>query len=51
MAGNTEASLKWLEKALKRGFNDYGALSKDMQLSSVRGNPRFRELMRRYFTQ
>lgn len=51
MAGNTEESLEWLNKALERGFNDYGKLFEDAQLSSVRENPRFTKLIRRYFPQ
>ncbi|MDA8413679.1 MAG: tetratricopeptide repeat protein [Desulfobacteraceae bacterium] len=51
MAGNTQASLEWLDKAFQRGFNDYSKLYEDPQLLSVRDNSRFRELVSRYFPQ
>lgn len=51
MAGNTQASLEWLDKAFQRGFNDYSKLYEDPQLLPVRDNSRFRELVSRYFPQ
>ncbi|MBC8018337.1 MAG: tetratricopeptide repeat protein [Verrucomicrobia bacterium] len=51
MAGNTDESMEWLEKALTRGFGDFGKLYEDKQLSSIRQTPSFMELIRRYFPQ
>ena len=48
MAGNVDAALIWLEKALQRGYGGYQALGDDVQLSALWQDPRFMYLLQRY---
>lgn len=48
MAGNVKESLAWIEKALQRGFDDFNKLNEDQELSTLRGNPQFADLIRQY---
>ncbi len=47
-AGRTEESLAWMEKALERGFDDFVKLSAEPQLSELRSDPRFLDLITKY---
>jgi hypothetical protein len=47
-AGNTDAALAWLEKALQRGYGEYDKLLSDKQLSPLRENPGFNNLLNQY---
>jgi len=44
-SGNVDAGLAWLEKAVRRGYGDYGKISGDPQLSALWGDPRFGSLL------
>lgn len=46
-AGNVDASLTWLEKALERGYADPASLQYDEHLKQLRHDPRFGELLQR----
>jgi len=46
--GRKDAALEWLEKALQRGYNDLEKLVNDGHLASIRGEPRFRNLLSHY---
>lgn len=48
MAGNMDAALIWLEKALQRGYGGYKSLGDDLQLSALWQDPRFMYLLQRY---
>lgn len=50
MAGNREAALVWLEKALQRGYGDYMTVRADQQLSALDQDPRFDDLLKRYIS-
>jgi len=50
-AGDAGASLRWLEQALQRGYNDYAAIMADIELNAVREDRRFAELISRYFSR
>lgn len=47
-AGRKNEALDWLEKALQRGYSDLGKLVNNEQLSLIRGEPRFRNLLVHY---
>jgi len=47
-SGNLMAAFSWLEKALQRGYSDYNMLQSDNQLSSLRGEPGFNNLLQRH---
>jgi tetratricopeptide (TPR) repeat protein len=47
-AGNSEAALAWLEKALQRGYGDFDKLQTDKQLTLLWNNPRFIYLLQQY---
>lgn len=47
-SGHRDAALVWLEKALQRGFNDYGRLQQDPHLSPLWQDPRFNFLLERH---
>lgn len=49
VAGDTGEAVGWLEKALKRGYNDYVGILNDEELVPVMADGRFSELMQRYF--
>jgi protein O-mannosyl-transferase len=51
LEGHTAAALQHLEDALRQGYADRENLLRDPDLASVRGNPRFKELMDTYFSQ
>ena len=42
-----EESVKWLDKALKRGYNNWEQLQKDQRLGSIRNTHYFKSLRRR----
>jgi len=48
-AGNPDGALMWLEKSLQRGYEDYFKLRTDPQLSAFDNDPRFGDLLNRYF--
>lgn len=48
LAGRLNEALTWLEKALQRGFQDYGKMEGDKQLSAIRNEARFNDLVQRY---
>jgi tetratricopeptide (TPR) repeat protein len=45
---NSDDSLKYMELALKNGYNDFQYISKDRDFDNVRTNPRFIELQKKY---
>ncbi len=48
IAGRSHESLLWLEKALERGFDDYAKLRDAPQLSVLRNDPQFTQLITKY---
>lgn len=48
MAGDVDAGLAWLEKALQRGYGDYEKMNVDQQISALWKDPRFNLLLERY---
>jgi Flp pilus assembly protein TadD len=48
LAGNLDNALAWLEKALQRGYGDVDKMLSDKQLSSLRNEPAFIDLLQRY---
>lgn len=46
-----ETALKWMEKTLKTGFNDYASLISDDDLASIRVYPKFNAMMKKYFPE
>jgi len=48
VAGDTGASLRWLEVALRRGFRDIAAIMVDEELTPVMSDGRFADLMGKY---
>lgn len=51
LAGNVDAALAWLEKALQRGYGHGRFLADDEQLSALWHDPRFHYLLQRYSLQ
>lgn len=49
LAGDTGEAIKWLELALQRGYSDYPGIMADEELTPVRSDGRFGELMQKYF--
>jgi disulfide oxidoreductase YuzD len=48
LLGDKEKALDWLEHAVKRGFINYPYMNEyDPYLENIRGEPRFKELMKR----
>jgi hypothetical protein len=47
-AGSKRSALRWLEEALRRGFDDQKLLRVDPDLSSLRDDPRFRAILQGY---
>jgi tetratricopeptide (TPR) repeat protein len=47
-AGNQDAALAWIEKALQRGYSDYDKLQSDNQLAPLWNTPRFNYLLQQY---
>lgn len=47
LAGNRAAALDLLAKSLDAGFDDVGLFRRDDDLDNVRGEPRYRELLKR----
>jgi tetratricopeptide (TPR) repeat protein len=45
LRGQRQASLKWLEMAIKWGYNDFELMEKDQDLDNVRGMKRFENLV------
>jgi tetratricopeptide (TPR) repeat protein len=46
LKGNRARALDYLEKSLEAGFDDVGLFRKDDDLDNVRGEPRYRELLK-----
>lgn len=46
LKGDTEAAFEWLGKAVKSGFNEAAQMKGDADLKSLRGDPRFADLMK-----
>ncbi|ABB30831.1 Tetratricopeptide TPR_2 repeat protein [Geobacter metallireducens RCH3] len=46
LSGNADAGLAWLEKAVQRGYDDFGRMYDDPRLSALRDSPRFDRLVR-----
>jgi protein O-mannosyl-transferase len=51
LAGDTSASLRWLEVALQRGYNNFSGIMNDEELTPVMADGRFAGLVNRYFPQ
>ncbi len=49
LAGDTGASIKWLEVALQRGYNNFAGIMADEELIPVMADGRFADLVSRYF--
>jgi len=49
ITGNTNESIKWLDIALQRGYNDYYMIMNDEEMAPVRVDARFSELAQKYF--
>ncbi|NVN99420.1 MAG: tetratricopeptide repeat protein [Geobacteraceae bacterium] len=49
IAGDTTASLAWLEASLQRGFNNFSGIMGDEELTPVRIDGRFEILLTKYF--
>ena len=48
LARPDERAIEDLEQCLKRGFRNFEAIARDSDLDSVRGDPRFAELLKEY---
>ena len=48
LQGRTDAALDSLEHALKLGYRNFAQMAKDQRLDSIRSNPRYEELVKRY---
>jgi predicted Zn-dependent protease len=46
--GNTDQAMEWLEKALQRGYNDFGSLYENVELSSLKEDSKFKALLMKY---
>jgi hypothetical protein len=46
--GNKEKALATLEKTLAQGYRDFGAIDHSPYFDSLRSDPRFQQLLRRY---
>ncbi len=51
LSGRSEEALGWLEKALERGYRDFGNLYDNKELSALWNEPRYTMLMQRYFPE
>lgn len=51
LAGDTGASIKWLEVALERGYSNFDGILSDEELLPVIADARFRLLVEKYFPQ
>jgi tetratricopeptide (TPR) repeat protein len=49
IAGDSGASIRWLEAALQRGYNDFSGIINDEELTPVLADGRFGELVNKYF--
>jgi tetratricopeptide (TPR) repeat protein len=49
LAGDAGASIQWLEKALQRGYSNYDGIFADEELSPIRSDGRFGNLVSKYF--
>jgi hypothetical protein len=47
LAGKKDAAFKWLEIALKSGFDNWELLKRDSDLANLRPDPRFKELLKK----
>lgn len=50
LAGNKAESFAWLEKALQRGYRDFGMLSEHKALAAIRGESNFKVLLQHYIS-
>jgi len=44
-----EEALPWLEKAIQSGIAFYGKVLANVDFATIRGNPKFKDLMKKYF--
>ena len=51
IAGNTGASIVWLESALQRGYSNYAGIMADEELMPMMPDARFADLVNKYFPQ
>ena len=49
LAGDTGASIRWLETALQRGYNDFAGIMTDEELTPIISDARFADLVNKYF--
>jgi len=49
LMGDTGASLRWLERALQRGYYDFAGILADEELTPVMSDGRFADLVSKYF--
>jgi protein O-mannosyl-transferase len=49
LVGDTGASIRWLEAALQRGYNDFAGIMADEELTPVMSDGRFADLVNKYF--
>jgi len=47
LAGQRDAAFKWLEIALKSGFDNWDLIKRDSDLANLRPDPRFKELLKK----
>ena len=43
---NAEDSIRWLKRAIEKGFKDWDALSKEKTLENIRGSSYYKQLMK-----
>lgn len=49
LTGDAAASIRWLEVALQRGYNDFAGIMGDEELTPILSDGRFSELVKKYF--
>lgn len=48
LQGRTEPAIESLGQALELGFHDFDHMARDSDLDSIRGDPRYKELLKKY---
>lgn len=49
--GDTGAAISWLNEALERGYNNFAGIMNDEELTPIRSDGRFSDLVNKYFPQ